>query len=137
MTKRAHISLEKQLAAALLVIGDIAHEHAKQMTARQIISLFHLDHYPIPKAEDGPDEPWNMMFRFIGDHRQKTRKIDIPQIAKNKRITADQIAFRRRILAKGNDEPKPKSKWPSRPFPKRGKAHENIAKGQDRGLPRG
>lgn len=122
MAKRNYISLEKQLAAALLVIGDIAHEHAKKMSAREIISLFNLDHFPIPKADEGPDEPWNLTFRFIGEHRLKTRKIDIPQIAKNKRLSAKQLEFRRKILSKGEPVERPRSRWPSLPFPKRRKA---------------
>lgn len=119
MAKRASISLETKLAAALLVIGDIDHEHAKQMSARQIISLFNLDHFPIPKAEDGPDEPWNLFFRFIGEHRLKTRRIDIPRIAKVKRVTAGHLEFRRRLLAKDAGEVRPRSKWPSRKFQKK------------------
>lgn len=37
MSRRAHIGLETKLAAALLTLGDVPHEHAKQMTARQIV----------------------------------------------------------------------------------------------------
>jgi len=131
MTAREHIPLKVQLAAALLQLpGDdgnpaIPHEHAKQMTADQIISLFHRDHYPIRKVDGGPDEPWNLTWRFIGPHKVKTATIDVPAIAKGKRIRADQEKHRRRMLAK--TEPNldralnfllPKRKIPSRPFPK-------------------
>src|SRR5258708_500593 len=92
--KRKKISLKTQLAAALLQIRDasserlIPHDDAKLMSACQIISLFHLDHQPIPHADGGPDEPWNLTHLFIGAHREKTAKRDIPQIAKGKRIRA-------------------------------------------------
>src|SRR5688572_5207602 len=56
MSARRHISLTKKLASALLTIRVeengklvpfIDHETAKTLTAAQIISLFHFDHYPI------------------------------------------------------------------------------------------
>jgi hypothetical protein len=54
------VNLETKLAAALLTLGDITHEHAKLLTARQIISLYQFDHYPRRKADGGPDAPWNI-----------------------------------------------------------------------------
>ena len=123
--RRAHIPIKTKLAAALLQLhyGPIGYEPhmpyevSKRMSADQIIALFEWDHWPIPKAEGGPDEPWNLMPRPIDIHREKTAKIDIPAIAKGKRIRRDQEEFRRRILAK---EPgrsaRPPSRWPSRPI---------------------
>lgn len=95
MRKRKRISDRMKLAAALLHYRRgaadgfervIPYEDGKQMSADQIISLFHWDHDPVPYAEGGPDEPWNLTPRLINAHREKTRKRDVPRIAKNKRI---------------------------------------------------
>jgi hypothetical protein len=125
-------------ASALLALRDphgspfIPFEHSRNMTDKQVISLFQWDHYPIPHAHDGPTVGWNLLPRFIGEHREKTRKIDIPMIAKTKRIQRAQEAFVAAIMAKGDAafalsqeelkrKLKRKKKWPSRPFPKRKK----------------
>lgn len=117
MSARSHISLETKLAAALLALGHVDHSHAKLMTASQICSLYAFDHYPIPHAEDGPSAPWNLVPRLIAAHREKTATVDVPRIAKNKRVTAKHEEFRRRLLAK---EPgasaRPPSRWPKRGF---------------------
>jgi len=84
---RKKISLEIKLAAALLTLGDIPYEDGKLMSARQICSLYHFDHYPILKVHDGPDQPWNLVPRLIRPHREKTKK-DIGIIAKVKRLRA-------------------------------------------------
>ena len=57
-------SLKVRYAAALLEMGR-SHSHAKLLHADQIISLFHADHFPIRKVDGGPDEPWNIVHRFI------------------------------------------------------------------------
>ena len=92
---------------------------AKMMTADQIIALFHFDHYPIPHSQGGPDEPWNLDPMLATLHREKTAKVDVPQIAKTKRITREHEEFQRRMLAPKDERPVRKSKWASRPFPKR------------------
>jgi hypothetical protein len=101
-------------------------EHAKLMSAEQIVSLFQFDHYPIRHEAGGPTEPWNLQPRLIMAHRVKTATIDVPEIAKIKRVTKAQEEFRARLLAKSfaEDFPntwggKPKTKWPSRPMGKR------------------
>lgn len=91
MTVRSSISLKTKLASALLQVGEggvpfIPYDDAKQMTADQVVSLFHFDHHPIPKAHGGPDEPWNLMPRLIVLHRRKTATVDAPVIAKTRRI---------------------------------------------------
>lgn len=129
--KRPHINLKKKLAAAILTLVQydedeadyvrvISHEAAKKMTVDQILSSVEWHHAPIPKAEDGPDEPWNLVPIPKAKHREITAKFDIPRIAKNKRITKDQEEHRRRMLAKEpGKSARPKSRWASRPFPKR------------------
>ena len=83
--KRAHINLKTKLVAALCalvheedgrLVPIIPHEHAKAMSEDQILSLFAWDHYPIPHAEDGPDEHWNIVPSLIPGHRIKTATID-------------------------------------------------------------
>lgn len=126
MSKRAHISDRTKLAATLLqmlrpndagqLVPVIPHEHARLMTADQIISLFHFDHYPLCKADGGPDEPWNLEPRPIREHREKTAKVDVPQMAKTRRVVKSHEDFRRRLLAKDAGEPREKSRWPKRPL---------------------
>lgn len=132
--KRSHISLKTKLAAALLqmkrcertLTGErwtliIPHDEAKTLTADQIIARFHFDHHPIPHAHGGPDEPWNLDPVVVAEHQEKTAKRDVPQIAKTKRLTREHEEFQRRMLTPRDDRPVKKSKWASRPFPKRRK----------------
>lgn len=44
---------------------------------------------------------------------------DVSKIAKVKRLSAEQEAFRARLLTKGSDAPARPSSWPKRPFAKR------------------
>lgn len=131
---RRHISLKTKLAAALLqmkrcertLIGDkwvpiISHEEAKTLTDDQIIARFHFDHYPIPHAQGGPDEPWNLTPSPVLDHKEKTAKIDVPMIAKTKRLTKAHEDFRRTMLTPRDERPPKQSRWGKRPFQRRAK----------------
>lgn len=131
MKKRARVPLKTKLAAALChmlrvdergnLVRIISHEEAKRLTADEIISRFEFDHDPIPKAHDGPDEPWNLPPKLKSDHRAKTSNQDIPAIAKSRRIVSDEAQHHARMAAKTSGEPvieKPRRNWPSRPFPK-------------------
>lgn len=127
MSSRAHISDKVGLAAALLQLpgADIPLEHAKLMTADQIISLFHRDHWPIRKEAGGPDEPWNLHWKPIMVHREKTAKIDIPEIAKGKRLRKDQASHNVVMAVKAGEPveavattPRRSRAFQSRPFPK-------------------
>lgn len=136
MTRRAHIPLKTKLAAALLtmlrpdddgnLVPVIPHEDAKAMSDDQIISLFHFDHDPIPHAHGGPDEAWNLTPRPLAEHRIKTAKRDIPQMAKTRRLSKAQEEFRRKILERPcGGKRQPSGNWPrgrkikSRGFEKR------------------
>lgn len=115
---RKAIPLKTKLASALLGLGHIPYDHAKLMTDDQIISLYHFDH-GIPYADGGPNEPWNLTPRLIPQHREKTAKIDVPRIAKGKRIRAKQA--RHQAIMAGLPEPetqkkRPRHRWASRPF---------------------
>lgn len=123
MSKRAHIGLKTKLCSALcqLVRYDetnaefvkiIPHDRAKLMTEDEILSVYEWQHYPIPKAHDGPDTHWNLQPMVKAAHREVTAKIDIPMIAKGKRIQRANEEAVRRLLAKDRGEPKAKSRWP-------------------------
>ncbi len=120
MSARKPPNLSDKCAAALLAITDehgkplIPWEEAKQMTSAQIIGLFDFDHYPFRVEAGGPTEPWNLVPRFKPAHRIKTAKIDIPEIAKIKRVSAEHDEFRRRVLTPRNQREPRRSRWPKR-----------------------
>lgn len=133
MTIRAHIPLKEKLASALCqmlcddgtgkLVPVIPYEHAKQMSADQVLSLWHWDHWPVRKVDGGPDLHFNIVPRLIADHLRKTRTIDQPQIAKRKRIVRANDAAVNRLLARADGEPPQPQRIrvrsiPSRPFPK-------------------
>jgi hypothetical protein len=132
--ERKHISLTTKLASALcqMVRFDdegkpcpvIPYDEAKTLSDAEILRRFDWDHAIVPHAEGGPDEAWNLRPVLREEHREKTAKIDVPQIAKGKRIRAKEKEFRRRLLAKDTGEApdpvKPKRKWPSRKMTSRG-----------------
>ena len=117
-------NLTEKLASALLIIADlkgdgIPFDHAKQMTAEQICSLVQWDHEN-RYANGGSTHPTNITPRWILEHREKTAKIDVPQIYKGRRLEKAHAEFRNRLLAKTEateapaDRPKRKYKWPKR-----------------------
>lgn len=82
--KRKHISDRTMLAAMLFERGDVPYEHAKQITADQMISLYHRDHN-IYHSWGGGDHFTNLTMTLIADHREKTRR-DAKIMAKSRRI---------------------------------------------------
>lgn len=110
---RQHISLLTKLAATLLQLrgpdGEplIPYEHAKLMSAEQICSLYEFDHYPIRKADGGPDEPWNLQPLGIIAHRIKTAGRDKPELAKQARLRGETCnGPKRKIHNRGFDKTK-------------------------------
>lgn len=120
--KRGHISFKTKLAAALRELAQIPHAHAKLMTADMVLALFQWHHIEY-HADSANDAHYNLDPLLIKAHRKRTAEIDIPQIAKTKRITQAQEAFRARILTPRDQRPVKQSRWASRPFPKRRKPH--------------
>lgn len=129
MTRKAHIPLKEKLAAALAVmlrpdesgklVPIIPYEHRKMMTAEQIISLFHFDHWPIREEQGGPALHFNLDPKLIKAHRVKTAKIDAPQMAKSRRIvTKEQEHARRMMLTQEPKEDAPRRKMQGRGFDK-------------------
>lgn len=126
-TARKHISFKTKLAAALSALF-FTHDEAKALSEDQVLSLVVWDHDPVPHAHGGEDAHYNLTPRLIFDHRQKTAKIDVPQIAKTKRISKEHEAFRQRILTGRVDREPKKSKWASRPFAKRSKSNDRPSR---------
>ncbi|WP_035677659.1 hypothetical protein [Bradyrhizobium liaoningense] len=128
MRRRDYIPLKTRLAATLCeiltddgtgkLVKVIPHEDAVKMTEDQVLSLFHFDH-AIYHAQGGADAFWNLTPTLIPEHREKTRKRDIPQIAKTRRIEQREAEFRARLLAKHRGEPRPPNRWPKSSFQKR------------------
>lgn len=115
---RKHIGLKTKLAATLRELFRIPYDHAKLMSEDQVIALAHFDH-AIYHAQGGGDDHHNLTPMLIAGHREKTAKIDIPQIAKTKRLSKEHEEFQRRILTPRDERPKKKRSIPSRPFPSR------------------
>lgn len=136
MAARKHIGLKTKLAAAICTFvrpdenGElkkvISHEESMRMTEDQVLALYEWDHV-IPVAHGGEDTHWNLTPLLKAEHREKTAKIDVPRIAKSKRIAKSEVAHAEAMTMKAErrDEVKtskwPKTKWPSRPFPKKSK----------------
>lgn len=132
MSKRKKPTLTERYASVLLTLkwGDgrplIDREAAKHLTAGEIVDQFEhqvqFDH-GIHVAIDGTNHPTNLTPRLTADHREKTNKIDIPQIAKTKRIVKAQSAHEAAMAAKislapsvAKIETKRSRKWATRPM---------------------
>jgi len=72
MASRKKIRPIELLAAALREIAGIPVEHAKLMSAEQVVSLFQFDH-TILHAHGGADEHWNLTPMLIAPHRATPR----------------------------------------------------------------
>lgn len=109
---RKHIGLKTKLAA---VIGGMFFTYAerKELSEDQILSLVQWDHDPIPHTPpyNGPDEHFNLTPRLIVAHRVKTATVDVPRIAKGKRVSDKEEAFRARMLAPREDRPQKKTSF--------------------------
>lgn len=130
MAKRGYVTLKTKLCATLCQMRHevdgkweliLNHDEAKVLSEDQILSLFHFDHSVVPHAEGGPDTHWNIEPALIAPHRKKTREIDVPGIAKRKRVATNHIEHTRTMLTPRDERPVKKSRWGSRPFPKRRK----------------
>lgn len=118
---RKHISLKTKLAAAICQLF-LTHDEAQALSEEQVLQLVAWDHYPIPHAEGGPDTHFNLTATLVPGHKEKTAKIDIPGIAKRKRISKTHEEFRQRLLTPRDERPPRTSRWGSRQFPSRRKA---------------
>lgn len=100
MTQRRTFNDGELLASLICEKLGIPMEHQKLMTVAQARSLVHGDHYPIPFADEGPTEFWNCVVLSIMAHRVKTATIDVPNIAKGKRLRNREMVRRHNEVAK-------------------------------------
>lgn len=117
---RAKINNKTKLASTLARMF-FTYEEAKMLSEDQILSLIVFDHDPVPHAEGGTDDFWNLTPSLIVPHREKTAKIDTPGIAKRKRVSKAHQEFVVRLLTPRSERPAKVSRWGSRPFQKREK----------------
>jgi hypothetical protein len=104
MTRKAP-NMAQKLDAALLALLEaqgtpMPRDEAKGLPDGAVASRFEFDHWPVPVANGGSNHASNLTPRIKAEHREKTAKRDIPIIAKGKRISKAQEAFRARLLAK-------------------------------------
>ena len=112
----------------------IPYEHTKAMSTEQICSLWAFDHWPVRKADGGTDHPSNLTPRMITAHREKTAKVDVPEMAKSKRIRRKEEAHSARMGASTDSFADldramgflaRKRRIPSRPFPNKKRKFAN------------
>lgn len=112
--RRDHIRLKTKLCSALCqlvrfdeAIGEyvkiIPYELSKRLTEDEILSRFDFHHFPIPKAHGGPDAHWNLQPEEKDVHKEITAKIDVPRIAKGKRVAAAAASHAARMASKVGD----------------------------------
>lgn len=127
-------TLSERYASVVLMLkwGDgtpvVERERAKGMTASEIIDAFEaqvqFDH-GVHVAIDGSNHPTNLTPMLTAAHREKTNMIDIPQIAKTKRVAkkhaAHESAMEQKISVANDvvkiDTERRRRKWNSAPMP--------------------
>jgi hypothetical protein len=127
--RRAHIGLKTRLASALcqmlrpnergVLVPVISFEQAQRMTEDEILAAFHFDHYPVPHSQGGSDHHSNIMPVPTREHQVKTAKIDIPQIAKTKRLARAASEHVAALAAKAAGAPRPAAKKPKQKIQQR------------------
>lgn len=126
--RRKKLTRDQREAACLLQIkrgtGWLIPEPLRSSgDAKAIIASVQYDH-GTPHALTKDDRPQNLTPMIREDHAVKTAEIDVPAIAKSKRVARKHAEFRARILAKSSDDPdvpvsgRRSRKIASRPFPK-------------------
>jgi hypothetical protein len=121
---RRNPNLHEKTAACLLMLkrgnGEwlIPEPLRSKGSARDIVQAveWHHENY---YAEGGDTSPQMLTPLAPEDHRERTSKIDIPRIAKNKRIAkkCSEHADRMAMKAAGDSPKNPKkSRWPKRKF---------------------
>ena len=77
-------NMTEKLAAALLQLMEVGpdgklrrivdEKWAKNKSAKEIISLFECDHWPMSVFMGGGNNPQNLTWRTVEDHREKTKR---------------------------------------------------------------
>lgn len=131
---RKYVSFKTKLVAALCQMRHevdgkfeliLTNAEAQALSEDQILSLFQWEHGVTPHAEDGPDVHWNLEPLLIAPHKKKTAEVDVPGIAKRKRVATGHIEHTRTMNTPRDERPPKQSRWGSRPFPRR-KKHEST-----------
>lgn len=126
--KRRSPTWKEKCASCILEImrlrgAPLARRRAKRMTVDDITGLFHFDHDAGFACHGADNHPTSITPRPVREHIEKTAKIDIPAIAKCRRISAEAEAFQSRLLAKAGQlaevevARRRKRIIPSRPLP--------------------
>jgi len=137
MTRKALTRDERHAAAILMITRGngtpiVSREEAKGMTAREIIEVFasrtNVEHI-VPHALTANNHPSNIQYLTPDEHAPKTKR-DVTEIAKTKRISKKQEAFRQRLLAKSDPDvevsaTRPGPKLRSRGFTKPPEGHKH------------
>jgi hypothetical protein len=124
MVKRKHVPDRTKLAAAICALIELPHEQAKAMSEGEILGLVDWDHFPHRHADGGKAVHWNLRPMLRHDHVIKT-KVDAADMAHERKVRRAVDAHTQRMLLKtGKRKPRPRSRWPKRPFRRR--AYEQI-----------
>lgn len=132
MSKRPYISRDTKIACVLLELWHarghgIPFRDAQKMTVAEILARVQWDH-GVWHSIGGSIHPTNLTPRLLADHKRKTDKVDIPAIAKGKRVARKQAQHLTRMTEKlmavdvrggmdGGEPRKPyKRAWPKRTF---------------------
>jgi len=110
--KRGYIPYAEKLASLLGPKLGIGYEARKTMSAAEINARFDW-HHNIANADGGPDLHWNIEPIEREAHRERTAKIDVPRIAKGKRLRKSWGPWQEAI-AMGVKPPKKETRWPRR-----------------------
>lgn len=130
MTERRprDFSKDAKIAQLLCMVFGIPHEHQKLMREDQVSSLFDWHHNSY-YADGGSNHFSNAVPMFRAAHKERTAKIDVPAIAKGKRIRNKEAVRLHNIMAKSDPEAaaalypsvarlkRRKAKIANRPFP--------------------
>ena len=96
-------NLHEKLAAALLQLHPDMREWAKGKTPKQIIGMFQC-HHVVYVATAASNHPTNLHMMLTDEHIERTRKIDVPAIAKGKRIEKATAAHKE-VMAEKSEFP--------------------------------
>lgn len=127
MTTRKKHGVKTKLAA-------MARQATCPLCGQKLGALDGLDwDHIVPLALGGADDETNLVAVHRPCHRLKTsgnghtsHGSDIHAIAKTRRLTKDTEEFKRRLMAKGEGEQRPQSKWPTRKLQSRNTFQERT-----------
>jgi hypothetical protein len=111
LKKRQHMSLQVKLDAALIALGldpaSVEWHHSPPLQLRPYEDRDGVRYY-----EPAENDPRHIVPVGRPEHRERTAKIDIPAIAKTKRLEEAHREFRERLLQKDPaTEPLPRRSW--------------------------